>query len=224
MRVLPASLLLLLFPSGSALAATATAAVCVRNDGVGTFSSSDMSLFADSDWNAGDRTGSGPGTTLAPGQGNCVSMTGLYAWNGYQYQYRFDASFMDTTGTVTFSSPSGLRLGSSGTYYVGANGLSTSRPSLSSYVSVVNAAPQGFSSATAYANYPYDDTQCYVYWSGLTLANARDWDHSLLQRSTSANGTWTTIWSQYSWGYQNRTDTGLSPGTTYWYRVIVVDE
>ena len=96
--------------SGSAFAVTAN--LCVRNDGVGTFEMGDLAVFADSDWNAGDRTDSMPGSSwqsIAPGGTHCEAITGLYQWNGSQYQYRFDITFEDTYGNVTVSSPSNRR-------------------------------------------------------------------------------------------------------------------
>ena len=137
-RRLPA---LLAFTATLLLAAPAsavTAHVCVRNDGVGTFEGGDLALFADSDWNAGDTTGSGPGyTTVPPGDGHCMQMTGLLAWNGYQYAYVFEISFWDTSGLSYFYSPGGLQL-SNGTWYISTLGATAYDPGLASYISISN--------------------------------------------------------------------------------------
>ena len=147
----PLLLLGLLTCPSLAQAATTTGYLCLRNDGVGTFSYGDLDIFADSDWSAGDRTASAPGSgkTLAPGAGECYAITGLYVWNGYQYQYVFEVSFMDTTGTSTFYSGSGLKLTTTSTWYIGATGASTSKPSTANYISVSNDAPDGFTSMSA---------------------------------------------------------------------------
>ena len=102
-----------------------TANLCLRNDGVGTFDNSDLSLFAMCTPASGNRTDSGPGSGLGPGASTCLAMTGLSAWNGYQYTYVFEIDFMDSTGVVTVTSASGLELGS-GSNYITANGVSTS--------------------------------------------------------------------------------------------------
>jgi hypothetical protein len=82
---LPVLLALLTTALWADTAAAVTANLCVRNDGVGTFSQFDLAVFANSDWNAGDRTDSMPGNSwqsIPPGAGLCEPITGLYQWNG----------------------------------------------------------------------------------------------------------------------------------------------
>jgi uncharacterized protein (TIGR03382 family) len=218
MRRLSPALLVLLLPSGSALAATAS--LCLRNDGEGTFSPGDIAIFADADWSAGDRTTTGPGSSIAPGDGVCTTITGVYVWTGYQYEYVFEASFLDGTGTQTVSSPSGLRItSSSGTWYVGSGGISTSRPSLGNYISIANDAPGGPSSISAY---PMDDETCWVYWTGLTLSTSSDWDHNILQHSVNG-GPWVDVYSWYYWGTSSYEESGLTAGDTVEYRLLEYD-
>jgi hypothetical protein len=111
-------------------AAAVTGSVCLRNDGVGTFSSNDLTVYAISIPSSGFGQAWGPSSSLAPGSGVCITVNGLNAWTGFQYQYVFDISFTDSTGTVTFSSGTNLQLGSSGTQYISANGVSTVQPLL----------------------------------------------------------------------------------------------
>ena len=204
-------------------ASAVTANLCVRNDGVGTFSGSDLSIFATCNPASGNVTDSGPGTSLAPGGSTCISLTGLQAWNGFQYTYVFELDFMDSNGVVTVSSPAGLQMGN-GQNYITANGVSTSSGSSSDYISLVNQAPPAYTSLGAYPNFGAEETECYVYWSGVTSGQVQDWGHNELQRASSASGPWTTVYPQYAWGSQNRVDTGLTPGTTYHYRIDTVDE
>ncbi len=206
-----------------AAAHAVTAYVCVKNDGAGTFSGGDLSLFADSDWNAGDITGSGPGGGLAPGGSTCMAMNGLYEWNGFQYQYVFEIEWMDTLGLTQVYSPFNLQF-SAGTYYVGTGGIYSFTPPFADHISLVNDPPPAYPSITAYANWPNDDTECYVYWSGLTSSQIQDWNATSLKRSTSPSGPWTEVYFTMSWGFTSRTDTGLTPGTTYYYRVDTIDE
>ncbi|MCP4871552.1 MAG: hypothetical protein GY898_22820 [Proteobacteria bacterium] len=152
-------LLLLLLPATAAHAVTAN--LCVRNDGEGTFDPGDLDLFADSDWNAGDRTGSGPSSSLAPGAGTCISLTGLYQWNGYQYQYVFEIEFMDSLGLSYFHSPANLQFTSSSTAYVSELGITSFAPSTSDYISIANEVPPAFGSINAYGNWPNDATECW---------------------------------------------------------------
>ena len=206
----------------AAPASAVTAYVCARNDGVGSFEGGDLALFADSDWNAGDITGSGPGfTSIGPGGGECMQMTGLYAWNGYQYAYIFEISFWDTSGISDYYSPGGLQL-SNGTWYISTLGATAYMPSVSSYISITNAAPPAYTSMNAYPNWPDDDTECWVYWSGVTLFS--DYWGQELERSNSASGPWSTVASWGSWGTTSYTDTGLTPGSTYYYRTILIDD
>ena len=221
MNKLALSLALLVLPVA---ASAATAEVCVRNDGVGTFDAGDLKLFADSvGWNAGDRTGSAPswGQELEPGEGACFRMTGLYKWNGYQYEYTFDVTYQDTDGDVTVSSPSGLRLTSTyTTYYVSESGLSTSKPALSDYLSVANETPPAHTRISSYVD--YDQTSCYVYWSGLPLSAADDWNVSTLERSVDG-GAFEPVYDWYYWGKEYYRDSGLDAGSTATYRVVVED-
>jgi hypothetical protein len=209
---------------GAASAAqAATASVCIRNDGAGSFSGTDLDFLADTSPASGVVSDSGPNTTVAPGNGTCFTMYGLTAANSYgQYLYTFSIEFWDTSGIATFSSPSALALTNSGTWYISSTGASQSMPTLGNYISVANAAPPPYS-VNAYATLPDTDTNCYVWWTGVSPM-PNDWNHNLLQRSSSSSGPWTTVYSQYSWGFQNATDSGLSPGTTYWYRVLTVDD
>ena len=218
--------LLLLLPSAPAFAATTTAYFCIRNDGVGTFGPSDLYIRADSDYNAYDEFAYAPDffSSLAPGAGTCVELSGLYQYSGFQGTYQVSAEFDDTAGDVTVYAPANLRFPGNGPWYISANGASTSRPSLNSYVSVANAAPDTYTSISSYPNFPNNQTECYVYWSGLSFTRANDWDHDELQRATSLNGPWTTVFSAYSWGSTYRADTGLTPGGTYHYRVATWDE
>ena len=221
MNKLALSLAFLLLPVA---ASAATAEVCVRNDGVGTFDSGDLKLFADSvGWNAGDRTGSAPswGQEIEPGEDACFRMTGLYKYNGYQYEYTFDVTFQDTDGDVTVSSPSGLRLTSNyTTYYVSESGLTTSKPALDDYISVANEAPPAHTSIKSYVD--FDQTSCYVYWSGLPLSAADDWNISTLERSIDG-GEYEVVYDWYYWGKTYYRDSGLEEGVTATYRVVVED-
>jgi hypothetical protein len=131
------AILLLLFVVLPTAVQAATLNVCVRNDGVGTFSGFDFNVIADCTPNAGDRSEPGPGQwqDLDPGERICVQFTGLSEWNGYQYEYDFNITFQDTSGLTSEPGPQNIRL-PSGTRYLGANGLSTFAPSLSSYISI----------------------------------------------------------------------------------------
>ena len=219
--MLPLVLVLTLLASS---AQAVTANLCVRNDGVGTFVGGDLSLFADSDWNAGDITGSGPGGSLGPGAGTCISMNGLYDWNGFQYQYVFETEWMDTLGLTAVYSPGNLQFTSSGSWYVSDLGITSFAPSTSSYISIANAAPPPFGSINSYANWPNDETECWVYWSGLTTAQIQDWNATSLKRASSPGGPWTEVYFTMSWGFTSIADGGLTPGTTYYYRVDTIDD
>jgi cysteine-rich repeat protein len=200
-----------------------TAKVCVRNDGVGTFENSIISFFANSDWDAGDRTASGPGTAypLDPGDGHCVDMTGVYVYNGFQYTYLFQISFYDTNGFSYFYSPPGLQF-TEGTWYVSDLGITSSDPGIGNYISIINNSPPPYGSIDSYANFPDFETECYIYWGGLVLFS--DYSGQELQRSSSSTGPWTTIRTWGSWGTSNATDSGLNPGTTYYYRMVTQDD
>lgn len=206
--------------------ATTTARVCVRNAGVGTFESSDLYLRADCDFNAYDDFEYAPsfGQTLAPGQGTCVTMSGLYVWSGFQGIYQFSASWDDTAGQASASAPPNIQLTTTQTWYISSRGASTSQPLLADYIPVANAAPDTYTSISAYANWPNNQTECYVYWSDLGLSRAYDWSHDELLRSTSPNGPWTPVRSFYSWGFTYTIDTGRVPGSTTWYKVRTYDE
>ncbi len=195
-----------------------TGNLCVRNDGVGTFDNYDLALVASCTPASGTRTDSGPGSALGPGGSTCMAITGLSEWNGFQFQYVFEIEFMDSAGLVTVLSPFGLQLGS-GSNYITANGVSSTMGSSSNYISLVNQAPPAYTSLSAYPDFGNEATACYVYWSGVTLGQVQDWGHNELQRSTSASGPWTTVYSQYSWGSTTRVDQNLTPGTTYHYRI-----
>ncbi len=192
-RLLP--FLLLLVPTA---AEAVTLHVCVRNDGAGTFSNYDFNVHADCTPNSGDRTEPGPGQwqDLDPGEGTCITMNGLSAWNGYQYVYDFTITFQDTSGLTTEYGPTNIQLPGT-TRYLGASGLSLWQPSLSDYISVSNDAPPSYSSISAYPNYPDTEDECYVYWTGLTSAQVQDWNYNVVERSTSPSGPWTTVRTSY---------------------------
>ncbi|HMV69832.1 MAG TPA: thrombospondin type 3 repeat-containing protein [Myxococcota bacterium] len=206
--------------------ATTNAMVCFRNASVGTFDASDLYVRADCDFNAYDQTAYAPslGQTLAPGQGTCVSMSGLYVWSGFQGIYQFSASWGDTAGQASASAPPSLKLTTTSTWYISSRGATTSQPLLADYIPVANAAPDTYTSISAYANFPNNQTECYVYWSGLSLGRAYDWSHDELVRGSSANGPWATARSFYSWGFTNAVDAGRAPGSTTWYKVRTWDE
>ena len=210
MRRLDLPLLLVLLSVPTAAEAV-TGYVCVRNDGVGTFDNSDLSLFAQCTPASGNRTDSGPGSALAPGGVSCMAMTGLTAWNGFQYEYVFEIDFMDRTGVVTVSSPSGLQLGA-GSNYITTNGVSTTSGSTLDYLSLVNQAPPAYTTLSAYPNFGNEDTECYVYWSGVTSGQVQDWGHNELQRATSASGPWTTVYPSTPGDPRTARTPGSPPG------------
>lgn len=205
-------------------AAAVTASVCVRNDGVGTFASGDLELDADTTPNSGDEQGTGPASALAPGQQACIPMTGLTETNGFgQYQYTFLITFLDTSGDEVISSAPALSLTGSGTWYISTQGATNTMPAAGSYFSLVNAAPPGYTAIQAYPDINDPTTVCYVYWTGAG-GQPLDYASVRLERAPSAAGPWTQVTSWITWGASYEEDWGLSPGTTYHYRVIQSDD
>lgn len=217
-------LLFLLVFAGPSAAWAVNASVCVRNDGVGTFQAGDLEIEADTTPNSGDEQITGPTSALAPGQQGCYTIAGLTPSNGFgQYQYTFSVSFTDTSGDTTVMSAPALSLTGSGTWYISTAGVSPSAPPPADAFSLQNQAPPGYSTIQAYPDINDPTTVCYVYWNG-SGGQPFDFEECVLERASSPGGPWIEIGSWITWGTSYEEDWGLTPGTTYHYRVIQRDD
>lgn len=118
----------------------ATAHVCVRNDGPGTFQPTSLSFFADTNGSEHDGAAIGPAAALPPGGNECVSISGLRATNidYLETVYTFTVSWSDSDGTASITS-STIVLDVD--KFVGAAGAHSYYLDPSSYLVVTNAAP-----------------------------------------------------------------------------------
>jgi hypothetical protein len=217
--------LLALFAPTSALAATTgTVTVLLKNTGAGSFGSLDpVRVIADADFNAYDKSVDAPTSgTAGPNVAFQAQTSGLYTYSGFQGTYQFSATFPDASGTRTYNLASNVRFPGTGTYWLSKLGVTTTNPGPAQAFEIANTAPAPLSINGCYPNVPNPTQNLYVYWS-IGSSRPTDFDRYLLQRAPVSGSTWTTIGTYPTWGPANFTDTNLTPGTTYRYRVAHQD-
>jgi hypothetical protein len=214
---------LLLAPIAGEAANTGTVYVLLKNDGVGTFSSShDVRVFANGVQTAAyNKSAYGPTTNVAPGGTFKVAFSSLFVWSGFQGGYKFEVNFEDNQGPKKLVLTPEVRFTNSGTWYVSKLGATQYDPGASAALSIANLAPVSVPVSYCYPNFP-DPKDLYVAFS--FSPRPGDFDHVTLQRADVGSSSWRDVASFYWWGGYNVVDTGLRAHTSYRYRVANVDE
>lgn len=215
-------LTLALLPMHALAATTGRVYVVLKNSGVGSFSSIDqVRVVANSDYNTYDKMANAPlYGTVAPGSTFLAEFSGLYTYSGFQGTYQFEVSFWDTD-LKKYVFGIGTRFPGTGTYYVSKLGVTTTQPSASYAFDVANAAPPAATNLNCYPEPPNTATDMYISWSA--TPRPADYDRVQVQRAALGSSFWQTVRDTLTWGYQTYTDRGLTPGTSYRYRVATVD-
>lgn len=215
-----------LLPVRALAATTGRVYVLLKNAGAGSFSSlHQVKVFANSDYNAYDKTAYAPTSgTVAPGATFLAQLSGLYVYSGFQGTYQFEVTFWDTNAAVQkqFVFGAGTRFPGTGTYYVSKLGVTTTQPSAVYAFEIANEPPPTATSLGCYPEPPNTSTDLYVYWSATPRPG--DYDKVQLQRAAMGSSYWQTVRETLTWGTQYYTDRGLTPGTSYRYRVATWDK
>lgn len=218
-------LALVLLPVRALAATTGHVYLLLRNSGVGSFSSlHQVRVVANSDYDAYDKQAYAPASgSVAPGSTFLADLSGLYVYSGFQGTYQFEVSFWDTDATLQKKYVFGLgtQFKGTGTYYVSKGGVTTTRPSDAYAFDIANVAPPAATNLNCYPEPPNTSTDIYLSWSA--TPRPADYDKIQIQRATMGSSFWQTAHQTLSWGNQYYTDQGLTPGTSYRYRVATWD-
>ncbi|MDP2308768.1 MAG: thrombospondin type 3 repeat-containing protein [Pseudomonadota bacterium] len=217
-------LLALAAPSLASASTTGTVTVLLKNTGVGNFSPGDpIRVLADADSDAFDRFVNAPSSgTASPGESFTAPFSGLLVYDGVKGTYQVSASFLDASGTTNLPLASGLRFPGTGSYYVSKLGVTSARPGAEHAFDVANTAPAPFEVVSCLPDAANPTQNLALSW-GIGASRAKDFDRYSLQRGPASGGTWTTIGTYVTWGPTTFTDTSLSAGTSYRYRVLHQD-
>jgi len=228
MNMLSRAVLLLalaLLPVRALAATTGRVYLVLKNSGVGSFSTLDqVRVYANSDYNAYDKSAYAPSFgTAAPGATFLAEFSGLYVYSTFQGTYQFEVSFWDTTsGTPkTYLFGLGTRFPGTGTYYVSKLGVTTTQPGSAYAFEVANEAPPAATNLNCYPEFGSPSTELFVSWSA--TPRPADYDRVQLQRASLGSSFWQTVRETLTWGSHYYTDRGLTPGTSYRYRVATWD-